>query len=78
MVIVVSVALSAIDVVAYEFFEDVGNGCIVDDFVNEGDDINGVESLCEVYCYECCAMWGSFLIEAVYDRVYNGVKGCAG
>ena len=56
-------------VVSNEFLKGVGNGGVVDDFVNEGDDINGVESLCEVYCYKCCTMWGSFLIETIYDRV---------
>ena len=43
--------------ISNELFEDIGHSGIVNDFVYDGDDINGVESLDEVYCYECCAMW---------------------
>ena len=33
------------DVVGYEFFEDVGHGCVMKYFVDECDNVNGVESL---------------------------------
>ena len=74
MIVVFGEALSSVYVISYEFFEDVGNGGVVDDFVYEGDDINGVVSLSKVYCYKCCTMWWSFLIKAFND----GVKGMFG
>ena len=78
MVVVAGVNLSSVYIVSDEFLKDVGNGGVVDDFVYEGDDVNGVESLCEVYCYECCTLGWSFLVEAVYDWVYDGVEGSGG
>ena len=78
MVVVAGVNLSSVYVVSDEFLKDVRNGGVVDDFVCEGDDINGVDSLCEVYYYECCAMRWSFLVESVYDWVSDGEKGCGG
>ena len=45
VVIVCSVALSAIYVVSYEFFEGFGDGCVVNYFIDEGVDIDCVECL---------------------------------
>ena len=39
------------NVIAYEFFEYIWNGGVVDDFIDEGDDVDGIEGLREVYCY---------------------------
>ena len=74
MVVVAGVTLSSVYVVSNEFLKGVGNGGVFDDFVYEGDYVNGVED----YCYECCALGWSFLVEAVYDWVYDGVEGSGG
>ena len=71
MVIESCVALSSVDIVSYEFFEGVWDGGIMDDLVYEGVDVNCIKSLREVYCYECSARWGLFLIESTYDWVYD-------
>ena len=59
--------MTTVDIISYEFFEDVGDGGVIDDLVDECDDIDGVESLCEFYCYERCAMKWSFFIEVVVE-----------
>ena len=45
VVVAGSVTLSTVDVISYEFFEDLGDGGIVDDLVDECDDVDGVKSL---------------------------------
>ena len=57
-------------IVSYEFLESVGDGGIMDDFVYEGIYIDCVEGLGKIYCYECCAVGGLFLIESSYYGVY--------
>ena len=61
------------NVVSYEFLECVGDGGNVDDFSYEGGDVDGVECLRKVYCYECCSVWWSFLVEACDYWIYYGV-----
>ena len=39
------VTLSTVDVIAYEFFEDVGNCGVVCYFVDESDDVYCIKSL---------------------------------
>ena len=58
------------DVVSYEFFEYIGNGGVVYYFVDEGVNIDGIKGLGEIYCYECCFVWRSFLIKSVDYWVY--------
>ena len=39
------------NIVAYEFFVCVWDGCVVKDLVNEGVNVDCVEGLGEIYCY---------------------------
>lgn len=39
------VPLSAVDIVGYEFFEDVWHGCVMKYFIDEGDYVNCIEGL---------------------------------
>ena len=63
------VALSAMDIIADELLEGVGDGGVVYYFVDECVDIDSVECLREIYCYECCSMGWSFLVESFYYGV---------
>ena len=65
------------NIVACEFLVCIWNGCVVEDLVYEGVDVDCVEGLGEIYCYKCCAMWRFFLVEATDDGVYDQVK-CSG
>ena len=68
-----SVSLASMNVIADEFFQSIGDGGVIYNFFDEGDDIDGVESLGKVYCYENCSMRWSFLIEASDNWVDYGV-----
>ena len=45
MVIKRGVTLSAMNIISYEFFEYAGDGVVVYDLVDEGDNVNCVEYL---------------------------------
>ena len=49
LVVVIGVALSSMDVIANESFEDSWHGGVVYDFIYGVDDIDGVKSLCGIY-----------------------------
>ena len=63
------VALSAMDIIADELLEGVGDGGVVYYFVDECVDIDSVECLREIYGNECCSMRWSFLVESFYYGV---------
>ena len=64
------------NVITDEFFQCVGDGGVVYYFVDECDDVDGVECLRKVYCYENCSMRWSFFIEASDNWVDYGVWCC--
>ena len=68
------VPLSAVDIVGYEFFENVGHGCVVKYLVDEGDNVDCIEGLREVYCSENCSVGRSFLVKAMYDGIYDRME----
>ena len=74
---VLSVGLSATDVVGNVFDDNVGDWMDCE-FLEEFVVIDGVECFAHVKRYCDCALWGSSLVEACCDVVCDEVECCRG